>query len=226
MARDYVGQVRALFPRGAAWNFSAQFLSETVFNQLAEAIAIEFGRVDGRAQDLLAEMDPRTTTELIEDWERVCGLPDPCAAAPTTLADRRAAVATRLTERGTLGVSIAFLTATIVALGYDEADILFRRGHLPVFSCESECDDALNTEEVGWPFVWEVIVKSGDADAVVQCGVRHAALAHLALEFPFPLVFFDDATFERAGTAVLYDLTNDSESALAADELGTQYFGV
>lgn len=221
MARDYVSHVKALFPRGAAWNFAAP-----IFAQVAEAIAIEFGRVDARAEAILLEMDPRTTTELIEDWERVCGLPDTCAEAPTELADRRAAVTARLVARGALSPSLPFLRSVIVALGYDEADITIRRFHLDAFTCESECDDPLNTEAAGWPFVWEIIIKSGSLDAVAVCQVSRAALAHLALTFAFPLVLFEEGTFVRAGTAVFYDPTDASESNLAANTLGTAYFGV
>jgi uncharacterized protein YmfQ (DUF2313 family) len=221
MARDYFSHVKALFPRGAAWNFAAP-----IFAQVAEAIAIEFDRVDARAEALLLEMDPRTTTELIEDWERVCGLPDPCAEAPTILADRRAAVTARLLARGDLSPSASSLQSMIEALGYDEADITIRRFHIDAFTCESECDDPLNTESAGWPFVWEFIVKSGSLDAVVVCEVSRAALSHLYLTFAFPLVFFGDGTFVRAGTAVFYDPTDASESNLAANTLGTAYFGV
>lgn len=222
MARDYVTHVKKQFPRGAAWNF----LAGTVYSQVANAIAIEFTRVDGRAVDLLAEMDPRTTTELIADWERVCGLPDPCASAPITLADRRAAVTARLVARGLLSPSEPFLKSVIVALGYDEDDITIRRFHLDAFHCESECDDPLNTETAGWPFVWEFIVKSGSLDEVVMCQISKAALAHLELTFAFPLVLFDEGTFVRAGTAVFYDPTDGSESNLASGELGTAYVGV
>ena len=221
MARDYVTHVKSLFPRGATWNFAAP-----VFGQLAEAIAIEFARIDARAVDLLAEMDPRTTTELIADWERVCGLPDPCAAAPTTLADRRAAVTARLLARGTPGPNATFLRSLIVALGYDEDDVTIRRFHLEAFTCESECDDALNTDTAGWPFVWEFVAKSGTLDEVLMCQVSRSALSDLLLTFAFPLVRFDEGTFVRSGTAVFYDPTDGGQSDLAEDELGTAYYGV
>ncbi|RMS34758.1 putative Tail protein [Pseudomonas coronafaciens pv. garcae] len=37
----------------------------------------EFARIDGRAFDLLNEMDPANVSELVPDWERVMNLPDP-----------------------------------------------------------------------------------------------------------------------------------------------------
>lgn len=38
----------------------------------------------------MQELDPRTTTELINRWERLCGLPDECIPAGTqTLRQRQ-----------------------------------------------------------------------------------------------------------------------------------------
>ncbi|NYY77123.1 hypothetical protein DMH20_01870 [Escherichia coli] len=47
-------------------------------------------RVHQRADALMRELDPRTTTELINRWERLCGLPDECIPAGTqTLRQRQ-----------------------------------------------------------------------------------------------------------------------------------------
>lgn len=76
-----------------------------------------FGFVDGRAADLLErESDPRYTIDLMPEWERAFGLPDKCLAEPLTMADRRAALLTRITMMG--GQSRAFFIALAAAIGY------------------------------------------------------------------------------------------------------------
>lgn len=224
MARDYTSEFQALLPSGAAWPRDASSVSAEV----ARGLTAEFARVDERAAQLLLEMDPRTTTELIEDWERIAGLPDPCAAfAPTTIEGRRAAVVARFIGRGAGGPSVPFLIDLIVALGYDRDDIIVRRFHLPPFSCESACTDALNPDEVGWPFAWEVIVRHGALDLTLVCQISNRyALSHLSLEFAFPLFFFGHGIVSRAGSGVLTNPETGEQTALAEDELGTFYFGV
>lgn len=222
MARDYVADLEALLPTGGAWPRG----EDTVYHQLNAGLAAEFARIDQRAADLLEEMDPRTTTELLPDWERVAGLPDPCTAAPTTLEGRRAALTARLISRGgwSGGPSVPFLTVLIEALGYDTPVI--RRFHRQPFTCESACNDSLNTDSAGWMFVWEFITRHGELDEVLMCQVERYALAHLGLTFAFPLFFFADGTFTRTGTAVFSDPQTGNQSALASGELGTLYLGV
>jgi uncharacterized protein YmfQ (DUF2313 family) len=221
---DFVSLWQSFMPRGQAWTRSVF----SVFHALAEAVAVEFGRIQARADGLLDEMDPRSTTELIADWERITGLPDPCAvAAPTSLDGRRAAVTARLVARGgwSGGPSVPFLTAVMVALGYAEAEIVVRRFHRPAFTCQSGCNAALNFTGAGWPFVWEFIVRHGELDEVLMCQVSRYALAHLGLTFAFPLFSFADGTFARAGTAVFTDPVSGNQVAFNPNQFGTVYVG-
>jgi uncharacterized protein YmfQ (DUF2313 family) len=64
--------------------------------KVLEGLSGELSRLEQRGCDLLDEVDPRTTTELIGDWERVLGLPSDCGPPPTDLVERRAAVVARL----------------------------------------------------------------------------------------------------------------------------------
>ena len=60
-----------------------------------------WGFVDSRAADLLEiESDPRTTVELLPDWERAWGLPDPCYSAPQSIEARRKALVFKMTMLG------------------------------------------------------------------------------------------------------------------------------
>ena len=221
MARDYVELFKHALPRGAAWTRELG----SVAHDLYTGLMVEMARIDARAEDLLREMDPSQTVELIDDWERVFGLPDPCYPAPTAIADRQAALVTRVISRGgwSGGPSVPFLTSVLVTIGYLEADILIRRFKWQSANCNSKCDAPLNSAIAGWPFVWEFVITSGDNDVQAQCLMERYALAHLGLMFAFPLMKFEDATFVRASTAVYTDPVLLNQTALASGELGTVY---
>lgn len=42
------------------------------------SLAFSLSRTYKRLDELMLEMDPRTTTELIDRYEDICGLPDSC----------------------------------------------------------------------------------------------------------------------------------------------------
>jgi uncharacterized protein YmfQ (DUF2313 family) len=86
-----------LLPRGQAWSRDPETVQVRVWNGLSQY----WGVVDGRAADLLeTESDPRRTTELLPDWERNWGLPDPCYTAPQSIGDRQRALVQRMTMLG------------------------------------------------------------------------------------------------------------------------------
>lgn len=94
--QDYHAQLLALLPPGPAWD--AEAVPDLV--KVLEALAQEFARVDARADSLLGEMVPSGVRELLLDWERVLGLPDPCLGAEGGFAERRAEVVRRFGEVG------------------------------------------------------------------------------------------------------------------------------
>lgn len=95
---DYREALLALFPQGLAW---PRNVNATLY-KVVDGIAQVMGYVDGRAADLLTvESDPRTTTEMLPDWERNFGLPDICLPyPPDNLPDRRRALIARMTMIG------------------------------------------------------------------------------------------------------------------------------
>lgn len=119
-AADYLSQLQALLPSGAAWSRS----STAVLTRLLGAWSAEFARVDGRSGTLLNEADPRYTAEMLSDWERCLGLPDTCTGPLSTVAERRAAVVARLTGIG--GQSPAYYIALAASLGYSITVTEFR----------------------------------------------------------------------------------------------------
>lgn len=143
---DYLRQLQALLPPGPAWPKD----DDALLTRLISAIAAELARVDGRAQQLLEEADPRTVAELFADWERVAGLPDACAQAfggDQTVAQRRVALVGRLTTMG--GQSPAYFIGLAATLGYAITITEFR-AHCVNDDVECPLYDA------AWNFAWQV----------------------------------------------------------------------
>lgn len=89
---------------------------------LATELAAEGAALDlaqSRAEQLLPEMDPRTVSLTLADWERVYGLPDRCVSAAGLVqssSERVAALVALVTLHG--GQSRAFFIALAAAIGY------------------------------------------------------------------------------------------------------------
>lgn len=110
-AEAYAERLLQALPPGMAWRRDP----DSNFAKLAAALATELALIDARADDLLDEADPRTTEELIGEWERALALPDECFAAAVTLEERRTAVLSKLT--GVAEPTVAGLEALATAIG-------------------------------------------------------------------------------------------------------------
>lgn len=141
-AADYLSQLQALLPQGPAWPRDA----DATLTQLLAALAEEFARVDLRAENLLDEADPRTTAEMLSDWERVAGLPDPCVTAAQSTQERRAALVAKFTNLG--GQSRQFYIDLAASLGYTITITEFHQFRVG----ESAVGDALYGDD--WVFAW------------------------------------------------------------------------
>jgi uncharacterized protein YmfQ (DUF2313 family) len=101
-------------PQGQAW--PKHDLGGVLFG-VCDGLSQYWGFVDGRAGDLLErESDPRQTIELLPDWERNFGLPDPCYQSPQTIGQRQLALVMRMTMEG--GQSRAFFIEVAEMIGY------------------------------------------------------------------------------------------------------------
>lgn len=159
----YLSQLQALLPQGPAWPRDG----EATLTRLLEAMAAELARVDARGEDLVDEADPRTTYELLADWERVAGLPDDCTGEAGTIDERRGALVDRLTATG--GQSIAYFKTVAAALGYT----IEVREYRPFVTGLSRCGHLLNgghvvrhTWKVKVPDPRVTLFRTGQA----QCG--------------------------------------------------------
>jgi uncharacterized protein YmfQ (DUF2313 family) len=94
---DYAVALGNLLPWGPAWPRH----QSSVLMQVIAGLADYWGFVDGRAGDLLErESDPRLTIELLTDWERNWGLPDPCFKKTNTIDQRHAMLIMKMTLLG------------------------------------------------------------------------------------------------------------------------------
>lgn len=111
-AEAYARQLKQLLPRGLLWKLEeGSWLSKTLL-----AISDELARIDGRSDVLVEEWDPRTTVELLADWERVLGQPELGMTLPTTTADRQVNVARAYVAIG--GATPAFFVALALRAGF------------------------------------------------------------------------------------------------------------
>jgi len=137
-------ELQQLLPTGIVWDIE----DDSVFDKLLLAMAEETSRIQTRACDLLREADPRRATELIGEWERLMGLPDPCIGELSSLEERRNAVLGKLTNRG--GQSIKFFIEFAQSLGFVISIQENREFRVGI----SAVGDPLSNGE--WVFVWEV----------------------------------------------------------------------
>jgi len=87
---EWMSATLDLLPPGRAWSREPG----SNLGKLVGVLATERKARHERAVNLLEiEGFPTTATELLPEWERAAGLPDPCKPLPGTLADRWAALA-------------------------------------------------------------------------------------------------------------------------------------
>lgn len=145
-ALDYTSQLKQLLPPGLAW----QVPPGGVMEGLLQALAEEFARIDARSSALVDEADPRTTLELLPDWERVAGLPDSCTGAPEETYERQVALHQKLTGLG--GQNRAAFIELAARIGY----AIEIEEHRP-FRVGDRIGAPVNGAD--WAFTWTVLVR-------------------------------------------------------------------
>lgn len=191
MDNPYLQQLQQLLPSGSAWPRDVG----SALTKLLSAIAEEMARIDGRALQLIDEADPRTTVDMLGDWERVAGLPDNCSGL---LADsqqgRRNELVSKLVGRG--GQSRAYFIELAKAFGFDITIEEFRP-----FRAGSRAGDPLSNGD--WRFTWRVRApavtvrrfRAGQSaagellaswgNAGLECRIRKFAPSHTGVLFAY-----------------------------------------
>lgn len=187
---DYISLLSALLPPGPAWS------SDDV---AIRGVAPSLRRAHERADELMLELDPRTTSELINRWENCCGLPDECIPVGTqTLRQRQKRLDAKVNLVG--GINESFYLSQLAALGKTGATIT-RYDNGP-FRCTSGCTDAVFSPE--WRYYWQVnMPASTDAswmtctddcetpvrywgDTVAECVINKLCPSHTYVIFKYP----------------------------------------
>jgi uncharacterized protein YmfQ (DUF2313 family) len=211
----YLDQLQQLLPTGPAWTRDA----DAWLTRLLDALAQEFGRLDDRAARLIEEADPRTTLELLTDWERVAGLPDACTGRiAVTIPERRAAIVSKITARG--GQSPSYLATLAASLGYAVAIEEFRplragfragdRCHSTAWAFAFRMDVLPPADVPGGDFVTVSVSdtrfragsgRAGDrlrsfGSTALECVIGRAKPAHTVAIFAYPDAITPDFFFD------------------------------
>lgn len=186
----YREQLHALLPRGRVWTRDA----DSNLGRVLAAWGAELATAEARAGELLEELDPRTTVEMIADWERMVGLPDPCTGPLDGLAQRRAAVLARLAELG--AQTPAYYVSLAAAFGYEVTITEFR-----AVTCGMPIGGPMYG--IDWQFAWQVNAPettvtfsecgSGTAgepiatwgNLLLECVIQRAKPAHTIVIFSY-----------------------------------------
>lgn len=112
-----------------------------------QGLAAEFARAHNRLGDLLRDSDPRTTYELLTDWERAFGLPDACCGSSDDMQARINALVAKVFGAGS--PTPQYFIDLAATVGYD-----ITITELGPFRVTSPVTAALYGEEA--VFVWQV----------------------------------------------------------------------
>lgn len=142
---DWLAALQGLLPQGLAWPRTAG----ATLTRFLDALALRLESLHARTLDLSErESFPDLAGEMLVDWERAFGLPDPCTPANADTAARRAALVARIVAQG--GQSRAYFIGVAAALGHAITITEFR----PFRAGLNEAGDPLY--EADWIFRWQV----------------------------------------------------------------------
>lgn len=115
-AASYAHALAALLPVGEVWPRDPASTLMRLVAALADVVARWSERV---AKFLLIEAFPPTSVDLLTDWERVLGLPEPCFPLALSIEERRLQVLEKLRRRPG-AQSRAYFTDIARRLGYHD----------------------------------------------------------------------------------------------------------
>jgi len=93
---EWIGFLNHFLPNGEA--FVAKYVEGTNLRAYQKAKSQEFKRFGDFVADLISEVLPSTSINLLGEWESYLGIPDNCIPLATTLQERRDNVILKLTS--------------------------------------------------------------------------------------------------------------------------------
>jgi uncharacterized protein YmfQ (DUF2313 family) len=171
---DYKNQLIALLPGGLIWPVVGVV---SVFTALLEVFASEQQKLEFAYNNLINNLMPDTTVELVAEWEAVAGLPNPCTGPLTTLQERVNAIIARLSIVGGLSeqfyIDLAMrfgFAITITILGANQMQV-----NAPVLTA--------TYFRAGVSRAGDPVATSGNA--LLQCVINKTKPAHVAVTYNF-----------------------------------------
>ena len=138
-ADDYYKAMKALLPRGPAWELD----DHTTLMSMLYVAAQEFSQIDALIKKLIDESDPRDAQVTLSEWFTQWGIPDECLKNidnPSIDLYRKVLV----TKIATLGMSFGELVALIArSLDYQNVSIQ----NFNTFTTRSNCSQALYDDD-------------------------------------------------------------------------------
>lgn len=188
---NYRAQLAALLPTGLAWPREP----DSTLQRLLAGWAESFARLDARAQELVAESDPRAALALLPDWARVAGVPDACVEGTPGTSALRAQLLRRLTQLNSQ--TPAYFVDLAAAFGFAITITEFT----PT-TVEDDVDAPIAGEP--WAYAWqanttldggvseisveddvETPLETWNSNAALECLINHAKPAHTTIIYSY-----------------------------------------
>ena len=170
--------------------------ADSTWGRTLAPLAAELAQAEARAEALLDATDPRTPGDLLAEWERLAGLPDPCIIEPAggaSVGQRIGRVLQRLTRRR--GARPADMVALAAGLGITVTITEHREHH-----CELGCEAPVAGPD--WDWAWTVGAPATSVvdatcedhcetplrrwgDNALECFIRREAPPHLTVLFAY-----------------------------------------
>lgn len=183
-------------PVGWVWPHLVPGAAESLFEALFKPLAKGLADIEATAEAMMEEIDPRTATLLLPDFERVLG-PDPCGRDPSTMSleQRRQLAHQRWTARG--GASIPYFVGMAAKRG---VAITISENRVSYAGEMVAGDELIEPPE---QFIWtvnlalmgETLFIAGEGQAGdrlydlilsdVECDIRRARPAHTEVVFNY-----------------------------------------
>lgn len=160
-AADFLQALQSLLPRGAAWPRDPDSVQTQVLLGLVQTNA----RLVTRANNLLAESNPISTTELLPEWESTLDLPDPILGQLPTIQARRGVVVSKFSNSG--GQSAAYFINQAAQMGYT----ITINNNAPFRVGQSYVGQPLGLQD--WFFTWSI---NSPSNAVHHFSVGQSAV--------------------------------------------------